>query len=39
VWKLRDAFPDRFLAVPLDAPIPADVDTWDDYVAVSSRFG
>jgi molybdenum cofactor cytidylyltransferase len=39
VWKLRDAHPERFLAVPIDAPVPMDVDTWDDYVAVSSRLG
>jgi molybdenum cofactor cytidylyltransferase len=39
VWKLRDAHPERFLPVPIDTPIPADVDTWDDYATVSSRFG
>jgi molybdenum cofactor cytidylyltransferase len=39
VWKLRDAHPERFLPVPVDAPIPRDVDTWEDYVAVRSRFG
>ena len=38
VWRLRDARPERFLEVPVDAPIPADVDTWDDYVTVASRF-
>lgn len=38
VWRLRDARPERFLEVPVDAPIPADVDTWDDYVTVCSRF-
>ncbi|HTI33769.1 MAG TPA: nucleotidyltransferase family protein [Miltoncostaea sp.] len=39
VWKLRDAHPERFLAVPVDGPIPRDVDTWEDYEAVRSRFG
>jgi molybdenum cofactor cytidylyltransferase len=39
VWALRDAHPERFLPVPVDAPIPRDVDTWEDYVAVLSRFG
>lgn len=38
VWALRDAHPERFTAVPIDARIPDDVDTWDDYVTVSSRF-
>ena len=39
VWTLRDAHPERFLAVPVDAPIPRDVDTWEDYAAVLSRVG
>lgn len=38
VWKLRDTRPERFLSVPVYAPIPRDVDTWEDYEAVSSRF-
>jgi molybdenum cofactor cytidylyltransferase len=39
VWRLRDAHPERFLPVPLDAPIPRDVDTWDDYAAVRAGLG
>jgi molybdenum cofactor cytidylyltransferase len=31
VWKLMDRYPDEVVDVPMDGPIPLDVDTWDDY--------
>jgi len=39
VWKILDAQPDRVRHVPVDRPLPADVDTWDDYLAVCRTFG
>jgi molybdenum cofactor cytidylyltransferase len=40
VWKLVDAEPeDRVRRVRVHKPRPLDIDTWDDYVAVSRRFG
>jgi molybdenum cofactor cytidylyltransferase len=34
VWKLMDRYGDA--VVPVDRPIPRDVDTWEDYQAVYS---
>jgi molybdenum cofactor cytidylyltransferase len=34
VWKLLDQYPDFVVDVPIAGPIPADVDTWEDYEAV-----
>jgi molybdenum cofactor cytidylyltransferase len=40
VWKLVAGQPeDRVRRVRVDAPRPLDVDTWDDYVAVSRQLG
>ena len=39
VWKILDAQPDRVPRVPVDRPLPPDVDTWDDYLAVCERLG
>ena len=40
VWKLVDAEPeDRVRRVRVRKPRPLDIDTWDDYVAVSRRLG
>jgi molybdenum cofactor cytidylyltransferase len=40
VWKVVDREPERRVArIPVDADQPVDVDTWDDYLAVCSRFG
>jgi molybdenum cofactor cytidylyltransferase len=34
VWKLMDRLGDRVVEVPIDAPIPHDVDTWENYEAL-----
>jgi molybdenum cofactor cytidylyltransferase len=34
VWKLLERSPEEVVAVPVEGPIPLDVDTWDDYEAV-----
>ena len=34
VWKLLDRRADGVVEVPVDGPVPLDVDTWDDYEAV-----
>jgi len=34
VWKLLDRRADEVVDVPVDGPIPLDVDTWEDYRAV-----
>ena len=40
VWKLVDAEPeDRVRRVRVQKPRPLDIDTWDDYIAVSRRLG
>ncbi len=39
VWKLLDRYSDRVADVPVDGPIPLDVDTWEDYQAVLSEAG
>ena len=39
VWKILDAHPERVRRVPVGRPLPADVDTWDDYVGVCRTFG
>jgi molybdenum cofactor cytidylyltransferase len=33
VWKLLERLGDRVADVPIAAPIPRDVDTWEDYKA------
>jgi len=39
VWKILDQQPERVRRVPVDRPLPADVDTWDDYLEVCRTFG
>ena len=40
VWKLVDAEPEhRVRRVHVQKPRPLDIDTWDDYAAVSRRLG
>ncbi len=33
VWKLLDRYADEAVDVPIDGPIPPDIDTWEDYSA------
>ena len=39
VWKVLDAQPERVRPIPVDRPLPRDVDTWDDYEAVCAALG
>jgi molybdenum cofactor cytidylyltransferase len=40
VWKIVDRqSEDRVAHISIDQPLPQDVDTWDDYVAVCQAFG
>lgn len=39
VWKVLDTQGDRVRRMEVDRPLPPDVDTWDDYVAVCERLG
>ncbi len=34
VWKLMDRYGNAVIDVPVDGPVPRDVDTWEDYEAV-----
>ncbi len=34
VWKLLDRHGEEVVEVPVDGPIPHDVDTWEDYQSV-----
>jgi len=34
VWKLMDRHADDVVEVPIEGPIPLDIDTWEDYRAV-----
>jgi molybdenum cofactor cytidylyltransferase len=34
VWKLLDRYSADLVEVPIEGPIPRDVDTWEDYKAV-----
>jgi molybdenum cofactor cytidylyltransferase len=36
VWKLQDRLGELVAEVPVEGPIPLDVDTWEDYQAVQS---
>jgi molybdenum cofactor cytidylyltransferase len=37
VWKLLDRHASDVVDVPIEGPIPRDVDTWEDYEALASR--
>jgi molybdenum cofactor cytidylyltransferase len=39
VWKLMDRHAADVVDVPVDGPIPRDVDTWEDYRAVLAAAG
>ncbi len=39
VWKLLDRHADAVRDIAIDAPIPLDVDTWEDYRAVLAAEG
>jgi molybdenum cofactor cytidylyltransferase len=39
VWKLLDRPPGQVIDVPIDGPVPRDIDTWDDYETVRSELG
>jgi molybdenum cofactor cytidylyltransferase len=34
VWKLLDRYGPAVIDVPIEGPVPRDVDTWEDYQAV-----
>jgi molybdenum cofactor cytidylyltransferase len=36
VWKLLDRHADEVVEVPVAGPIPRDVDTWEDYMALQA---
>lgn len=37
VWKLLDRLGDQVVEVPIDRPMPRDVNTWEDYEAVRTE--
>jgi molybdenum cofactor cytidylyltransferase len=39
VWKLLERHGDEVVDVPIEGPIPRDIDTWDDYQAVVHSAG
>jgi len=39
VWKLLDRYGDEVVDVPVEGPIPRDVDTWEDYEAALGEGG
>jgi molybdenum cofactor cytidylyltransferase len=39
VWKLLDRLGDAAVDVPVDGPIPPDIDTWEDYEAALAAAG
>lgn len=40
IWKIVDRESDERVArITVDRPLPRDIDTWDDYVAVCESFG
>lgn len=38
VWKLIEAYPERVLCIEIDAPLPPDVDTPEDYELALSHW-
>jgi molybdenum cofactor cytidylyltransferase len=39
VWKILDNRSDQVRRIPIDRPLPLDVNTWDDYLEVCRAFG
>jgi molybdenum cofactor cytidylyltransferase len=39
VWKLMDRYGSAVVDVPIDGPIPRDIDTWEDYEALAGSTG
>jgi molybdenum cofactor cytidylyltransferase len=39
VWKLLDRYGPEVADVPIEGPIPRDIDTWEDYQAVIGSAG
>lgn len=40
IWKIVDSQPEsRVARIPIDKPLPRDVDSWEDYAAVCKNFG
>jgi molybdenum cofactor cytidylyltransferase len=35
VWKLLDRYAGEAADVPVDGPVPRDIDTWDDYAQIA----
>jgi molybdenum cofactor cytidylyltransferase len=35
VWKLLDRHAAVAVDVPIEGPVPRDVDTWDDYAQIA----
>jgi molybdenum cofactor cytidylyltransferase len=35
VWKLLDRHAGEAADVPVDGPVPRDIDTWDDYAQIA----
>jgi molybdenum cofactor cytidylyltransferase len=36
VWKLMDRYGSAVVDIPIDGPIPRDIDTWEDYKALAA---
>lgn len=39
VWKLLDRYGEAVADVPIDGPIPRDIDTWEDYRTALAQAG
>jgi len=37
VWKLLDRYADEVVEIPIEGPVPIDVDTWADYETLVGR--
>lgn len=39
LWELMAEHPDWVVEVPVDLPLPGDIDTWADYIALRAEAG